>query len=79
MVSGTLDSLAEQVRKRRELPSGEELKRIRRAARVSRRELAAAVGVSESTILAYEQGRFRPRGANLDRYLAAIQVLREAD
>jgi transcriptional regulator with XRE-family HTH domain len=76
MASTTLNELAERVRRRRELPAPEELKLIRKNARVSMRELAEVVGVAESTINAYEKGARRPRGRNLDRYLDALAVLK---
>ena len=77
-MSSILESFAEQVARRREFPPTAELKRLRKAARISVGELAAAVGVSPSAINAYEQGVRRPRGAHLDRYLAALQVLQGA-
>lgn len=57
------------------LEFGTVLKHRRRAARLSRGQLAALAGVSESTVRNIETGRHRPRESQIDR-LMAVQVLR---
>jgi DNA-binding transcriptional regulator YiaG len=54
-VSGT-DELLERVRERRLLPLPADRKRIRKQARVSLREMAAALGVSHTSVRNWERG-----------------------
>lgn len=70
-----VDELLERVRSRRTLPAAGERRRIREAADVSQRELAAALGVSWTAIQRWEAGA-TPR-THLDEYAQALNALRE--
>ncbi|MDQ2960406.1 MAG: helix-turn-helix domain-containing protein [Candidatus Dormibacteraeota bacterium] len=67
--------LAEEVRRERQFPSPVVLRLVREAAGVSQQRLAAELGVSRFTVLRYEAGRRRPRGAVLQRYMAVLEAL----
>jgi DNA-binding transcriptional regulator YiaG len=58
MESGTVtkEALLEQLRAQRKLPPAKERRRIREAAHVSIRQLAAALGVSPMAPVRWEQG-----------------------
>jgi transcriptional regulator with XRE-family HTH domain len=51
--------------------------RIRVAARITQREMGAAVGVSPAAIANYETGRRTPRGDVARRYARALDRLTE--
>lgn len=72
--------VSERVRVHAELPPPAERRRLRKAAGLSQSELARIVGVSTAAIGHYETGlRNTPKGERLDRYVAALRALREAD
>lgn len=80
-----LEELRERIRERREqaqeleqLPPPAECRAVRELAIVPQEVVAGAVGVTRSSIALYEAGLRRPRGEHLQRYLAALAVLREA-
>jgi transcriptional regulator with XRE-family HTH domain len=50
------DELLERVRSRRKLPAASERRRIRESARVSLRDMAAALGVSHTAVASWEAG-----------------------
>jgi transcriptional regulator with XRE-family HTH domain len=52
----SFDELLERVRSRRQLPAPAERRRIREAAGVSLRDVAAAVGVSHTAVAGWEAG-----------------------
>jgi transcriptional regulator with XRE-family HTH domain len=52
----SFDELLERVRSRRQLPAPAERRRIRKAAGVSLRDMAAAIGVSHTAVAAWEAG-----------------------
>ncbi len=56
-----------------DVPIGEELKKLRRAAGLTQRELAKLAGVSQSLIARIESGTVDPRASTLRRILKAIQ------
>lgn len=66
-----------------ELPAVEKRKALRKAFKLSQRELAEQLGVALSTVSAWEVGRNEPRGDVRQRYLAfcraAEEVLREIE
>lgn len=73
MVSQTVteertEALLEQLRSQRQLPPGPERRRIREAAGVSLRQLAAAIGVSAMAIVRWEQGATPRDPAHLRAY-----------
>ncbi|MEO5577279.1 MAG: helix-turn-helix transcriptional regulator [Gaiellaceae bacterium] len=72
----TLAELGERVKARRELPTPDVRRSLRRGAGISAADLAQVVGVSEGAVLAWETGRRAPSGRNLDRYVAALHILR---
>jgi hypothetical protein len=72
----TISDLPATVRRRRELPTPPVCKQIREQARITIPELSAAVGISESSMMAYESGRRQPRGVNRDRYVEALRAMR---
>jgi len=72
-----LADLVHRVRAQRLPPPGRR-RRLRRAAGLTQRELAAAVGVARITLARWEAGRFAPRGARRARYVDALARLAEA-
>lgn len=71
----TLTELGERVKARRELPTPDVRRSLRRGAGISAADLAQVVGVSEGAVLAWETGRRAPSARNLESYVAALQVL----
>jgi predicted nucleotidyltransferase len=53
---------------------GEELRRLRREAALSQRELATLTGVPQPNIAAYESGRRRPTAETLERLGTVLRV-----
>ncbi|KDP92245.1 MULTISPECIES: XRE family transcriptional regulator [Clavibacter] len=53
---------------------GEELRRLRRESALSQRELAAATGVPQPNIAAYESGRRQPTPETLERLGAVLRI-----
>ena len=51
-----VDELLERARSKRELPVASERSRIRKAAKVSQREVALALGVSHTAVAKWEAG-----------------------
>jgi DNA-binding transcriptional regulator YiaG len=81
MVSQTVtdrrtEALLERLRSRQQLPLGPERRRIREAAGVSLRQLAAAIGVSAMAIMRWEQGATPRDPAHLHAYGRLLQELR---
>jgi DNA-binding transcriptional regulator YiaG len=56
MATTGVDDLVERVRSRKQLPGPAERRRIREAAGVSLRDVAAAVGVSHTAVASWEAG-----------------------
>jgi DNA-binding transcriptional regulator YiaG len=56
MNATSVDELLDRVRTRRELPAPADRRRIREAAGVSLRDVAAAVGVSHTAVATWEAG-----------------------
>jgi DNA-binding transcriptional regulator YiaG len=56
----------------RELAASGEARRLRKAARLSQPEVAAACGTTPSAVSRWERGRRTPRGAAARRYAAII-------
>ncbi|QIY95871.1 helix-turn-helix transcriptional regulator [Streptomyces sp. S1D4-11] len=63
---------------RQDLPAPAERRAIRQAAGLSQGELAEAIGVTRQAVSHWEAGTRTPKGALLDRYVAAIRTLRDA-
>lgn len=57
-------------------PEPGEGRALRRSAGISQAELAAEIGVDQSSLMRWEAGLYRPRGENLTRYVAALDKLR---
>lgn len=70
-----LEALRTLVEARRSLPPARELRKIREAAGVSQRELARAIEVSPQAVANWESGVYRPRPEQLERLLAALEIL----
>ncbi|MFF3622030.1 helix-turn-helix domain-containing protein [Streptomyces sp. NPDC002467] len=65
----------------RSLPSPKERRRLREAAELTHDEVAAAVGVTPTTVRSWETGRTAPRGRKLElyaRFLTRLQTPAEA-
>ncbi|MFE3287674.1 helix-turn-helix domain-containing protein, partial [Streptomyces sp. NPDC059233] len=60
----------------RGLPSPKERRRLREAAELTHDEVAAAVGVTPTTVRSWESGRTAPRGRKLDVYARFLTRLR---
>jgi DNA-binding transcriptional regulator YiaG len=72
--------LLEQLRSRRQLPSGSERRRIREAAGVSLRRLAAAIppaGVSPMAVVRWEAGATPRDPAHVRAYSELLEELRQ--
>jgi transcriptional regulator with XRE-family HTH domain len=69
-----VDELLERVRSRRTLPTADERRRIRQAAGVSLRDVAAALGVSHTAVASWEEG-VTPREHRAE-YAALLAELR---
>lgn len=70
--------LRRRARAARRLPPPDEREQIRRTARVGIGELAEMLGVSRQCLRYWEQGLREPTGERLERYVAALDVLKEA-
>lgn len=74
-------TVAEQIRShlsvRRDLPSPAERRALREAADLSQEGLARIVGATRQAISHWEAGIRTPRGVMLDRYVQALNALRE--
>ena len=75
--SSGIDELLERVRSKRKLPPAEERRRIRKAARVSLRDVASALGVSHSLVRHWEHGG-TPR-EHRAAYAELLDRLKEVD
>jgi transcriptional regulator with XRE-family HTH domain len=78
-VGGRVEQLLEQLRSRRRLPPGPERRRIREAAGVSLRQLAAAIppnGVSRMAVVRWEAGATPRDPAHLRGYEELLDELR---
>ena len=73
-----LEELSARIKAIHALPSPNERRALRLAARVSLADLASACGVSRQAVHSWEMGRRIPRAGNLGRYLAVLGVLEEA-
>ncbi|RFU83410.1 helix-turn-helix domain-containing protein, partial [Streptomyces triticagri] len=54
------------------LPSPKERRRLREARSLTQAQVAAAVGVSRSTVRSWESGRTSPRGSKAEAYAALL-------
>jgi DNA-binding transcriptional regulator YiaG len=70
-------TLQDELRARRELPPPQLRRALRKAAGVSLDALAREVGVTRQCVGHWEAGRRYPRGAALQRYVAALRLLQE--
>lgn len=68
--------LLERVRARRELPSPEMRRALRKAAGASLAEVAEAVGVTRQAVSMWELGQRSPRPTHLPAYLEVLRVFR---
>jgi DNA-binding transcriptional regulator YiaG len=76
-MAATLDDLTQRLRRRRELPSPDVRRALRQVAGASQSDIAEVVGVTRQAVQYWEAGTRTPRGANLERYVAVLQALRE--
>ena len=70
------EALLEQLRSRRQLPVAAERRRIREAAGVSLRQLAAAIGVSAMAVVRWETGAQPRDPAHVRAYSYLLEELR---
>ena len=70
-----MDRLRERLRLRRSLPAGENLRAARIAAGLTMQDVAEALGVHVTSVLRWERGKRKPRGANAERYAVLLQDL----
>lgn len=73
----TLD-LLEEVRQARQLPERHAARLIRVMAGVSQTRLAAELGVHRNTVIRWESGERKPRGALRQDYASLLDELRRA-
>jgi DNA-binding transcriptional regulator YiaG len=77
------ETVAERVSARislhRGLPAPAERRRLREAAGLTKTELAQAIHVTRRCIAFWENGERTPQGAALERYVTALDVLRDAE
>jgi DNA-binding transcriptional regulator YiaG len=71
----SVDRLLERSRDRRELPPPALRKALREGARLSKREVAAALGVSTMAVVHWERGTRFPRPAHLAAYAGLLRSL----
>jgi DNA-binding transcriptional regulator YiaG len=71
-------TLLDEVRLSRTLPSPDAARLIRQQARVSQIRLAEAVGVDRTTVARWEAGTTRPTGQQRLRYAALLVELQQA-
>ncbi len=74
----TLESLTRRLQARRELPSPEVRRTLRRVAGASQTDVAEVIGVTRQAVQLWEAGTRTPRGANLDAYLKVLRAFRRA-
>lgn len=60
---------------RRALPAPSERRRLRREARISLDDIAAAVGVTRECIRLWEVGKQEPHDRHVEPYLRALEAL----
>jgi DNA-binding XRE family transcriptional regulator len=77
-MAATLDSLTQRLHARRELPSPDVRRTLRRLAGASQADVAEVVGVSRQAVQLWEAGTRTPRGTNLDAYLEVLRAFRRA-
>jgi transcriptional regulator with XRE-family HTH domain len=70
-----LNVLVERVRVRRRLPDPQLRRVLRKSAGLSQGEIAAALGVTRSTVCRWEGGRREPRHRMLAAYVALLDRL----
>jgi DNA-binding transcriptional regulator YiaG len=70
--------LVERARAANRLPAPWRRRQIRESARVSQRELAAALGVTVMAVNRWERGLVNPRGRYAAAYAALLEQLEEA-
>jgi predicted transcriptional regulator len=70
------ERLLERARRRQQLPSPSELRRLRTEAGLTQLDVAGCAGVSAACVSRYEAGVRRPRGKHLDRLLELVRTIR---
>lgn len=74
----TRERVLERVRKKRSLPPPEQREAIRKAAGLSLKDLADAMGVAPATAHYWETGQRNPNSLHLDHYLSALQAMADS-
>jgi transcriptional regulator with XRE-family HTH domain len=75
-VTSGVDELLEQVRSRRKLPAKSERRRIRKAAGLTLRDVALALGVSHTAVQKWEDGAM-PREPMKNDYARLLEELKQ--
>jgi DNA-binding transcriptional regulator YiaG len=79
MTDTTAERVSARISIHRGLPAPTERRRLRETAGLTKTELAQAIGVTRPCIAFWENGERTPSGAALERYVTALDVLREAE
>lgn len=74
----TRERILERVQKRRSLPPPEEREALRKAAGLSLRDVADAMGVAATTVHFWETGQRNPNAQHLDAYLTALSAMADS-
>jgi DNA-binding transcriptional regulator YiaG len=77
-MAATLESLSQRLEARRQLPTPDVRRTLRRVAGASQADVAEVVGVTRQAVQLWEAGTRTPRGANLDAYLEVLRAFRRA-
>ena len=65
----------QEVSKRDPLPSPEDRKRLRRAWKLTQKEVATAIGVTPGNVAGWEAGRWEPTGAHRVEYAYLLRSI----
>ncbi|MFD8948544.1 helix-turn-helix domain-containing protein [Streptomyces sp. NPDC059979] len=74
----TAERIRSRLQVRRGLPPPQERRELRTSTGLTQQELADAVGVTRAAVSQWEKGVRTPRGSLLDRYIEALNAMREA-
>jgi transcriptional regulator with XRE-family HTH domain len=74
----TLSELEAAVRTRRELPTPDVRRALRKAAGASQADVAGVIGVTPEAVGHWEAGTRTPKGRNLTSYVEVLRAFRKA-